>query len=97
MIATELKGTAVEAFWTGTSFLLTSTVFQPPFVTFTHAFGRRPMLISTLVLFSVGALMCGLATSFTLKLCDRANQCVGGGGIIAFSEILVTDLVLLRE
>ena len=28
IIAQKLKGTAIEAFWSGTSFLLTSTVFQ---------------------------------------------------------------------
>jgi len=29
IITEKLKGTAIEAFWSGTSFLLTSAVFQP--------------------------------------------------------------------
>jgi hypothetical protein len=42
-IAQELNGTAIEAFWAGTSFLLTSTVFQPTFASMSNIFGRKPV------------------------------------------------------
>lgn len=41
MIAEKLKGTAIEAFWSGTSFLLTSAVFQPVIAGLSHVFGRK--------------------------------------------------------
>lgn len=41
MIAEKLHGTAIEAFWSGTSFLLTSAVFQPVIAGLSHVFGRK--------------------------------------------------------
>ncbi|KAK6537998.1 hypothetical protein TWF694_010891 [Orbilia ellipsospora] len=97
VMAQKLKGTATEAFWTGTSFLLASTVIQPVFGSFCHIFGRKPMLLTALVLFTLGAILCAVAKNFTLILVGRTIQGIGGGGIIAVSEIILTDLVPLRE
>lgn len=111
-MAAELNGSAMEAFWSGTSFLLcstgmqspavllstilTSTVFQPSTATLSNIFGRRPLIIISIVLFFVGALVAGLAHSFTEILIGRCIQGVGGGGIAMLSEVVVTDLVPLR-
>ena len=46
IIAQDINGTAIEAFWSGTSFLLTSTVFQPAFAMFSHVSGRKPLVCS---------------------------------------------------
>ncbi|KAF3926324.1 hypothetical protein AA313_de0201265 [Arthrobotrys entomopaga] len=97
VMAQKLKGTATEAFWTGTSFLLASTVIQPVFGSFCHIFGRKPMLLTALALFTLGAILCAVAKNFTLILVGRTIQGIGGGGIIAVSEIILTDLVPLRE
>lgn len=37
----DLGGTALEAFWAGTSFLLASTVFQPTVAGLSNIFGRK--------------------------------------------------------
>jgi hypothetical protein len=95
-IAQKLHGSALEAFWAGTSFLLTSTVFQPLFASFSHIFGRMPLTIVAMTLFLVGVLVAALAQNFELLLAGRTIQGVGGGRIIALSEIIVTDLVPLR-
>lgn len=47
MIAEKLKGTAIEAFWSGTSFLLTSAVFQPVIAGLSHVFGRKEVGYTT--------------------------------------------------
>lgn len=46
--------------------------------------------------FFVGVLLAALAKDFTLLLVGRTIQGIGGGGVIAMTEILVTDLVPLR-
>jgi MFS family permease len=97
IIAEKLHGTAIEAFWSGTSFLLTSTVFQPSFASFSHIFGRKPLVFGALTLFAVGALIAGLARNFTMMLVGRCIQGVGAGGMISLTEIIVTDLVPLAE
>jgi hypothetical protein len=41
IITDKLHGTAIEAFWSGTSFLVTSAVFQPVIAGLSHGFGRK--------------------------------------------------------
>ncbi|KAL4907690.1 hypothetical protein BDW74DRAFT_111868 [Aspergillus multicolor] len=95
-MASTLHGSAMEAFWSGTSFLLCSTVFQPTTATLSDIFGRRPVILVCLFFFFVGSLVAGVAGSFTQILVGRCIQGVGGGGIAVLSEIVVTDLVPLR-
>lgn len=97
VVARALKGSALEAFWSGTSFLLASTVFQPSFAQLSHVFGRMPLILLALTFFFVGVLIAAVSHNFTLMLTGRSLQGVGGGGIIALTEILVTDLVPLRH
>lgn len=96
IVAQKLRGTAIEAFWSGTSFLLCATVFQPNYASFSHIFGRKPMVLTGLVFFLVGALVAALAKNFATLLVGRSLQGVGGGGLIAMTEIVITDLVPLR-
>lgn len=96
-MARALKGTAIEAFWAGTSFLLCSTIFQPSFAELSHIFGRKPLVMVALVFFLIGAIVAATANGFGSLLVGRSLQGVGGGGLIALTEILVTDLVPLRQ
>ncbi|CAG7948745.1 unnamed protein product [Penicillium nalgiovense] len=97
IISKELNGTAIEAFWSGTSFLLSSTVFQPSFASFSNIFGRRPVILVAIALFLAGAIISGVCNDFTHLLVGRSIQGVGGGGIIALTEVVVTDIVPLRH
>lgn len=97
IIAARLHGTAIEAFWSGTSFLLTSTVFQPSYASFSHIFGRKPITFIALTFFAVGAIIAALANNFTMMLVGRCLQGIGAGGIIALTEIIITDMVPLKE
>ncbi|KAL2406543.1 MFS transporter L2 [Exophiala dermatitidis] len=96
VIAKKLHGTAIEAFWVGTSFLLASTVFQPNYGSFSHIFGRMPVIMVSIALFFIGVMMAGMAKNFDLLLAGRTIQGIGGGGIMAMTEIVVTDLIPLR-
>lgn len=97
IVAKKLNGTAIEAFWAGTSFLLASTVFQPTFASFSHIFGRMTVIMLSITFFFVGVMIAALANDFGLLLVGRSIQGVGGGGIISMTEIIITDLVPLRE
>lgn len=50
-IASELKGSSIEAFWTGSSFLLASAVSQPIFASFSILFGRKLVRLVQCLLF----------------------------------------------
>jgi Major Facilitator Superfamily len=81
IIARNLHGSAIEAFWAGTSFLLTSTVFQPSFASFSHIFGRKPIVLVSIAFFLVGTLLGAEANNFTLLLLGRSLQGIGGVSI----------------
>ncbi|KAK3319205.1 major facilitator superfamily transporter multidrug resistance [Apodospora peruviana] len=95
IISTALGGTALEAFWSGTSFLLASTVLQPTVASLSNIFGRKYMIYVTAALFAAGSLIAALGNNFTVLLVGRAIQGVGGGGLLALAEVVVTDLVPL--
>ncbi|KAF9634754.1 hypothetical protein BFW01_g5649 [Lasiodiplodia theobromae] len=96
-IAEELHGSGVEAFWSGTSFLLASTVFQPSFASFSEVFGRKPILLIALTLFTAGAIIAAVSHNFAVLLVGRTIQGIGGGGIQALSNVIITDLAPLKE
>jgi MFS family permease len=96
-MARALGGSAIEAFWAGTSFLLTSTVFQPVLGSFSHIFGRKALIYISLAFFLAGSIIPAVAQNFTVILVGRAIQGVGGGGIISLTELVVVDTVPLRE
>ena len=97
VIADALGGNAVEAFWAGTSFLLCYTVFQPIYASFSHIFGRKYATLVATALFMIGTVVCGVAPTMTILLVGRSIQGIGGGGIVALTNILITDLVPLRQ
>lgn len=52
-ISTDLGGTALQAFWSGTSFLLASTALQPTVASFSNIFGRKYVRLPHLVVVSL--------------------------------------------
>lgn len=97
VISTAIEASSIQAFWVGTSFLLASTVLQPTWIALSHAFGRRPVLLSALVLFSLGSILCGVSHGVVLMLVGRVIQGAGVGGVLALTETIITDLIPLRQ
>ena len=93
----DLHGTAIDAFWTGTSFLLSSAVFQPPLASLSHIFGRMHTLVFCTIMFLIGIIISSVAKDFTAMLVGRTIQGVGGGGVILLNDIVITDLVPMRK
>lgn len=50
-----------------------------------------------MVLFTVGSIVCAVSYNFTVMLAGRSVQGSGGGGILAMTQILITDMIPLRE
>ncbi|KAF5650519.1 multidrug transporter [Fusarium tjaetaba] len=96
-IAEDVGATAIEAFWCGTSFLLASTVVQPPVASLSHIFSRRSALLASLTVFVAGSIMAALAKNIAVLLGGRTFQGLGSGGILALTYVIATDLVSLRE
>ncbi|PTD10089.1 Efflux pump FUS6 [Fusarium culmorum] len=96
-IAEDIGTSAIEAFWCGTSFLLASTVVQPPIASLSHIFGRRTALLASVTIFAGGSIMAALAKNVSVLLVGRTLQGLGSGGILALTYVIATNLVSLRE
>lgn len=73
------------------------TAFQPLYGQLANIFGRRyPFLISTAA-FVLGSGICGGANNITMMIAGRALQGIGAGGINVLIEIIICDLLPLRE
>lgn len=70
-----------SASWLSTSFLLTSTSFQPIYGRASDLLGRRIPFIVGLVLFTLGTLWCAAAQNIECFIAARAICGVGCGGI----------------
>ncbi|KAI1870009.1 uncharacterized protein JN550_005599 [Neoarthrinium moseri] len=93
----DVGGDTTQGFWIGTAYLLASTVVMPPMASVSEIFGRPVCLMASLVLFSIGSILCCAAHNVATLLGGRAVQGIGGGGIWVVSLLLLTDIVPLRH
>lgn len=77
--------------------MLANTVFQPFIATLSDVFGRRELLIVSTVLFTAGTIIGCASQTFIQLLAGRSFQGVGGGGIIALTNVIFADIVPLRQ
>ncbi|KAF7331651.1 MFS domain-containing protein [Mycena kentingensis (nom. inval.)] len=96
-IANALHDTKGEFTWVGSAYALSSTGFIPLSGSLSDAFGRRPVVLISIGFFAVGSALAGAAQNMNMMIAARTVQGIGGGGILALSEILVADLVPLAE
>ncbi|CAK7227450.1 hypothetical protein SBRCBS47491_006574 [Sporothrix bragantina] len=83
--------------WVGTAYLLTSTACQPLYGRLSDIFGRKVILVGCLLLFLLGAILSGVSQNMAMLIVSRAIAGIGGGGIITVVNIVVSDVVSLKE
>jgi EmrB/QacA subfamily drug resistance transporter len=83
--------------WVVTAYLLTSTASTPLWGKISDLYGRRPMFQAAIVIFLVGSVIAGAASSMTMLIGGRAVQGLGGGGLIALALAIVGDVIPPRE
>ncbi|KAF7550697.1 hypothetical protein G7Z17_g5540 [Cylindrodendrum hubeiense] len=80
-------GAANTASWLTTSYLVTSTAFQPLYGRVSDIFGRRLCFFISTITFAVGCLGCGVANNIVFLNCMRALTGFGGGGLMTMDMI----------
>lgn len=83
--------------WVGSAYALASTAFIPMSGALAQIFGRRPALLTCLILFALGSGVCGGARNMPMLIAGRTIQGLGGGGIQSLSAIILADMVTLQE
>jgi len=95
-IADDLKGLDAQA-WVTTAYLITSTIATPIYGKLSDLFGRRPLFIIAIVIFLVGSVAAGFATSMYQLAGFRALQGLGAGGLMALPLAIMGDILAPRE
>ncbi|KAK8091804.1 hypothetical protein PG997_002165 [Apiospora hydei] len=83
--------------WVANVYFLTGAVLQPLFGQLSDLWGRRPIFIAILAVFTFGSGLCGGASSGKMLIAARAVQGVGAGGINMMVDLILCDLVPMRE
>ncbi|QLH22327.1 MDR family MFS transporter [Streptomyces sp. Rer75] len=95
-IADDLHGLTAQA-WVTTAYLITATLATPLYGKLSDIHGRRPVYLAAIVLFTIGSLLCGIATSMYELAAFRAVQGLGGGGLMSLAMTIVADITSPRE
>ncbi|ORY12200.1 major facilitator superfamily domain-containing protein [Clohesyomyces aquaticus] len=97
VIAHDLRGTTLEAFWASLSFLLAAVVAQPIYTAISDVFGRKIPLHSSFLWFVAGSIILATAQAMPMLIVGRVFQGIGAGGIDVLGEIILVDMTTLKE
>ncbi|KAL6233133.1 hypothetical protein BDW75DRAFT_215994 [Aspergillus navahoensis] len=92
LISSEFNA-ANNSSWLTTSYLITSTAFQPLYGRFSDIFGRRACFFTSTISFLLGCLGCAVARDIVFLNLMRALTGVGGGGLMTMATIINSDMI----
>ena len=70
---------------------------QPTFASIFHILGPKYTILADVVFFALGSILAARASNSPVLLAVRTIPGVGGGGIISLTEVIITNLVPLRQ
>jgi MFS family permease len=82
--------------WVIVANLIASTIAAPAYGRLGDLFGRRRMMLVSLVLFQGAALLCAASGGMAMLLGARALQGLGGGGLMTLAQALIGQHVPAR-
>ena len=83
--------------WVGSAYLLSTAAVSPFYGKLGDMFGRRNIMLTTIVLFVLGSLACGLAWSMESLIAARILQGIGGGGLMVSAFAVIGEIFTPRE
>ncbi|GAW02960.1 MFS general substrate transporter [Lentinula edodes] len=95
-VAAAFNAGSVSA-WIPAAYLMTSTAFQPLYGRLSDIFGRKAAIILAMGIYILGNLVAGFSKSIIQLIVFRAIAGVGDGGATSMVQIVVSDVVSLRD
>ncbi|KAI9358869.1 major facilitator superfamily domain-containing protein [Zopfochytrium polystomum] len=83
--------------WIGTAYLISATAVTLIYGNLADLFGRKWVFVFAIVMFEVGSLLCGIASSMEVLIIGRGVAGIGGGGIFSLIFIIVSDIVSIQD
>jgi len=90
-LSRELHSTISQIQWVVTGYLLALAAVIPVTGWAARRFGAKRVYLVSLVLFTAGSALCGLATSTTELIVFRVLQGVGGGMILPIGQLMMAE------
>src|SRR5271168_2222731 len=90
-IAGNLSVTTDEATWVLTSYLVSNAIILPMTGWLGNYFGRKRVLISCIVMFTIASALCGLAWSLPTLIIARILQGAGGGAMVPIAQAIMLE------
>jgi EmrB/QacA subfamily drug resistance transporter len=87
----ELHSTIAEIQWVVTGYMLALAAVIPVTGWAARRFGAKQVYLVSLVLFTAGSALCGLATSTTELILFRVLQGIGGGMILPIGQLMMAE------
>src|ERR1700694_2270703 len=87
----ELHSTVAEIQWVVTGYMLALAAVIPVTGWAARRFGAKQVYLVSLVLFTAGSALCGLATSTTELILFRVLQGIGGGMILPIGQLMMAE------
>lgn len=78
--------------WAFTAYSLATTITVPIVGTVSDRYGRRPLILLGIVVFTLGSVLLGFVQNMNQLIVLRALQGVGGGMLMAMSFTAIADL-----
>jgi EmrB/QacA subfamily drug resistance transporter len=88
----DLHSTIAQIQWVATGYLLALAAVIPLTGWAARRFGAKRVYLSSIVLFTIGSALCGLAESSTSLILFRVLQGVGGGMIMPVSQMIMAEV-----
>ncbi|KAF2772871.1 putative major facilitator superfamily transporter [Teratosphaeria nubilosa] len=86
-----------SASWLISAYILAQCAVQPLYGKLSDIFGRKGLLQTSYVLFTIGTACAGISKSIGGVIASRALQGAGAAGMVSMVSIVITDLVPLHE
>jgi len=90
-IAGSLSATVDEATWTLTSYLVSNAIILPLTGWLSNYFGRKRMLMMSVIGFTTASFLCGLAPTLSFLIFFRVVQGACGGGLQPISQAILLE------
>jgi len=90
-IAGNLSATTDESTWVLTSYLVSNAIMLPATGWIARRMGRKRLLMSSIGIFTVASLLCGVAVNMPMLIIARILQGVGGGGMQPLAQSILLE------
>src|SRR5213082_1853194 len=91
-IAGNLSATPDEATWVLTSYLVANAIILPMTGWLANFFGRKRLLLLSVIGFTAASFLCGLAPTLPLPIVFRCIQGACGGGLQPLSQAILMEV-----